>query len=75
MKINLYSLLDIECDVSTKEIISAYRKKALKCHPDKNPNNPKAAEEFHLLSKALQLLTNIFWVQKPTYCDINYYDS
>ena len=58
MKINLYSLLDIECDVSTKEIISAYRKKALKCHPDKNPNNPKAAEEFHLLSKALQLLTD-----------------
>jgi DnaJ family protein C protein 17 len=57
-KINLYKLLDVDLSATEKEIISAYRKKALKCHPDKNPNNPKAAEEFHLLSKALQVLTD-----------------
>lgn len=28
-------------------------------HPDKNPDNPKAAELFHLLSKALEILTNV----------------
>jgi len=36
----------------------AYRKKALVCHPDKNPDNPKAAELFHQLSKALEILTD-----------------
>ncbi|XP_055956750.1 dnaJ homolog subfamily C member 17 isoform X2 [Patella vulgata] len=40
------------------KIVSAYRKKARKCHPDKNPDNPKAAELFHELSKALELLTD-----------------
>jgi DnaJ family protein C protein 17 len=37
----------------------AYRKKALECHPDKNPDNPKAAELFHELSKALEILTDV----------------
>lgn len=38
------------------QIRKAYRKKALACHPDKNPDNPKAAELFHELSKALEVL-------------------
>ncbi|GIY91532.1 dnaJ homolog subfamily C member 17 [Caerostris extrusa] len=36
----------------------AYRKKALTCHPDKNPDNPKAAELFQQLSRALEVLTD-----------------
>lgn len=40
------------------QIRKAYRKKALACHPDKNPDNPKAAELFHELSKALEILTD-----------------
>ncbi|KAJ8865577.1 hypothetical protein PR048_033097, partial [Dryococelus australis] len=37
-------------------IKKAYRQKALTCHPDKHPDNPKAAELFHELSKALEIL-------------------
>ncbi|KAK6307180.1 hypothetical protein J4Q44_G00223280 [Coregonus suidteri] len=35
-------------------IKKAYRQKALTCHPDKNPDNPKAADFFHQLSQALE---------------------
>ncbi|KAL1138766.1 hypothetical protein AAG570_008828, partial [Ranatra chinensis] len=38
------------------QIKKAYRLKALTCHPDKNPDNPKAAELFLELSKALEIL-------------------
>ena len=55
---DLYEFLGVSPDASKKEITRAYRKKALKCHPDKNPNNPKAAEQFQKLSKALNFLTD-----------------
>ncbi|XP_076666942.1 dnaJ homolog subfamily C member 17 [Andrena cerasifolii] len=58
MDIDLYELFDIARTASTQEIKKAYRKKALSCHPDKNPNNPKAAELFHELSRALEILTD-----------------
>ena len=57
-KLELYVILDVAEDASEKDILKAYRKKALKCHPDKNPDNPKAAEEFHLLSRALEVLSD-----------------
>ena len=34
----------------------AYRKKVLTCHPDKNPNNPKANELFHQITTAYTVL-------------------
>ncbi|XP_017469123.1 PREDICTED: dnaJ homolog subfamily C member 17 [Rhagoletis zephyria] len=55
---NLYELLGIELEAEQAEIRKAYRKKALECHPDKNPDNPKAAELFHELSKALEILSD-----------------
>ena len=55
---NLYALLGIENDADESVIRKAYRKKALECHPDKNPDNPKAAELFHELAKALEILTD-----------------
>lgn len=54
--IDLYGLLDVQFDADEKEIRKAYRRKALTCHPDKNPDNPKAAELFHQLSEALEVL-------------------
>ncbi|KAH0620608.1 hypothetical protein JD844_021250 [Phrynosoma platyrhinos] len=40
------------------KIKKAYRRKALTCHPDKHPDNPKADELFHQLSQALAVLTD-----------------
>lgn len=40
------------------QIKKAYRKKALQCHPDKNPDDANASQKFHQLSKALEILTD-----------------
>ncbi|XP_026730103.1 dnaJ homolog subfamily C member 17 [Trichoplusia ni] len=56
--VDLYALLDIPITATESEIKKAYRKKALTCHPDKNPDDPKAAEAFHSLSQALEILTD-----------------
>ncbi|XP_045499888.1 dnaJ homolog subfamily C member 17 [Colias croceus] len=57
-ELDLYTILDVKLTASESEIKKAYRKKALLCHPDKNPDNPKAAETFHELSRALEILTD-----------------
>merc|ERR1719361_462349 len=56
--LDLYLLLDISHEASEKDIKKAYRKKALKCHPDKNPDDPNAAKTFHQLTEALAVLTD-----------------
>ncbi|XP_060789947.1 dnaJ homolog subfamily C member 17 isoform X2 [Neoarius graeffei] len=58
LQLDLYGLLGVEGAATEKEIKKAYRQKALTCHPDKNPDNPKAAELFHQLSQALEVLTD-----------------
>ncbi|KAK7153472.1 hypothetical protein R3I93_011399 [Phoxinus phoxinus] len=58
LEMDLYALLGIESTATEKQIKKAYRQKALSCHPDKNPDNPKAAELFHQLSQALEVLTD-----------------
>ncbi|XP_071377786.1 dnaJ homolog subfamily C member 17 isoform X3 [Centroberyx affinis] len=58
LQMDLYGLLGVEGTATAKEIKKAYRQKALTCHPDKNPDNPKAAELFHQLSQALEVLTD-----------------
>ncbi|KAJ8673713.1 hypothetical protein QAD02_004975 [Eretmocerus hayati] len=57
-KLDLYEIIGATITASESEIKKAYRKKALSCHPDKNPDNPKAAELFLQLSKALEVLTD-----------------
>lgn len=44
--------------MSLLQIKKAYRKKALECHPDKNPDDPNAANLFHQLSKVLEILSD-----------------
>ncbi|KAL0617647.1 DnaJ-like protein subfamily C member 17 [Plecturocebus cupreus] len=58
LQMDLYALLGIEEKAADKEVRKAYRQKALSCHPDKNPDNPRAAELFHQLSQALEVLTD-----------------
>lgn len=56
MKLDFYEILEIPFEAEEKQVKKSYRKKALKCHPDKNPDNPDAAQEFDKLKKILEIL-------------------
>src|ERR1700755_420395 len=51
-----YSVIGVPASASQDEIKKSYRKLAAKHHPDKNPNDPKAAERFKEISEAYQVL-------------------
>jgi DnaJ-class molecular chaperone len=55
-KINLYELLEIDSNSSKKEIKNAWKKLALKYHPDKNNNN--TSEKFIKIKYAYEILSN-----------------
>jgi len=55
---DLYALLGVTSTATESEIKKGYRKRALKCHPDKNPDDPRAAALFIELSSALEILTD-----------------
>lgn len=45
---NYYEILGLPRDCKDTEIKQAYHKAAIKTHPDKNPDNPNANEDFKL---------------------------
>ncbi len=53
-----YSILGVARSADEKDIKSAYRKLAKELHPDKNTDNPKAAERFSEVTRAYDLLSD-----------------
>ena len=57
-KRDYYEVLGIDKSAAPEEIKKAYRKIAIKYHPDKNPDNPQAEEMFKEAAEAYEVLSN-----------------
>ena len=53
-----YSILGVSKGADAKAIKSAYRKLAKELHPDKHPDNPKAADKFSEVTRAYDLVSD-----------------
>lgn len=59
MGVDYYKLLKVDKAANADELKKAYRKLAMKWHPDKNPNNKKEAEaKFKEISEAYDVSSN-----------------
>lgn len=55
---DFYSILNVARNATADEIKKAYRKLAMKYHPDKNPGDKKAEEQFKEVSEAYETLSD-----------------
>ena len=55
---DFYKVLGVEKNATAQEIKKAYRKLALKYHPDRNPGDKTAEEKFRKVSEAYEVLSN-----------------
>jgi DnaJ-class molecular chaperone len=54
--LNPYTVLGVERDADTATIKKAFRKAALKFHPDQNPGDPDAERSFKEVARAWEIL-------------------
>jgi molecular chaperone DnaJ len=57
-KRDYYEVLGVDKGADAESIKKAYRKMAIKYHPDKNPNDPSAEEKFKEAAEAYEVLSN-----------------
>ena len=58
MKEDYYKILGVSKSASASEIKKAYRKKALQYHPDKNPGDANAEQQFKNAAEAYEILSD-----------------
>ena len=56
--VDYYEVLSVSKDCDEQELKTAYRKLAMRYHPDRNPDNPEAEERFKQASEAYQVLSD-----------------
>ncbi|MDR2910321.1 MAG: molecular chaperone DnaJ [Bacteroidales bacterium] len=57
-KRDYYEILEVSKNATPEEIKKAYRKKAIQYHPDKNPGDKQAEENFKEAAEAYEILSN-----------------
>ena len=57
-KRDYYEVLSVNRDASEDDIKKSYRKLAMKFHPDRNPENPKAEDQFKEAKEAYEMLSD-----------------